>query len=205
MSAKYYDSRAYKAFRIVLMHFIAPCIKAGERKHSILMQRWWRRINGYHCGFNLIKPIPAELSPPPGLWRQFNICQHRITINNIHRCKKFPNRWVKNITLERIKTMDIQNFIQNEHDKGKYLNYTDLDNKYNDRYIKYLKAWNQPLCVCNNKPAHIIIDYHRKHKRMTPIFRELASDRLTFKTRNKVNKYVRNRLFRIGNLHNTTL
>ena len=200
MDIKYYDSRAYKAFRIVLMHFINPCIKAAERKRSILLQRWWRRMNGYHIGFNLIAPNPIEISSPPGLWRQFNTCQNRI--NN--RCKDIPLRWFKKLTVDRINTWDIQKFIESEHAKGNhYLKFIDLEKKYKERFYKYSNAWDEPLCVCNNKPANIIIDYHFKYGKMQPIFRELASDRLTFKTRNKVSMYVRNRLFTIGNLHNT--
>ena len=43
----YIDSTAYKAFRIVLINFIGPCIKAAEIKSNQL-QKWWRRINGYY-------------------------------------------------------------------------------------------------------------------------------------------------------------
>lgn len=206
MATKYYDSIGYKAFRIVLMHFIKPCIKAGERKQSIIMQRWWRRINGCYNGFNLIDPILSEMSLPPGLWRQYNTCQNRITINNHNVCKKFPIRWLKKLTQDRINTRDIQRFIEMEHAKGNYyLNYVDLENKYKTRFYKYSNAWNDPLCVCNNKPSSIIINYHKKYNKMSPIFRELASDRLTFKTRNKVSQYVRNRLFRLKKLSSSPL
>jgi hypothetical protein len=206
MVKKYYDSIGYKALRIVLINFIEPCIKAAEKKQSIIMQRWWRKINGCYNGFNLIDPNLSEMSLPPGLWRQYNTCQNRITINNYNICKKIPIRWLKKLTRDRINTRDIQRFIEMEHRKGNYyLNYIDLENKYKTRFNKYSNAWNEPLCVCNNKPAKIIINYHKKYNKMSLIFRELASDRLTFKTRNKVSLYVRNRLFRLKKLSSSPL
>ena len=40
----YMDCTAYKAFRIVLLNFIGPCIKAAETKRSNQLQKWWRRL-----------------------------------------------------------------------------------------------------------------------------------------------------------------
>ena len=56
--------------------------------------------------------------------------------------KKIATKWFK----------DLRNLICQE--------FIDLEKKYKERFYKYSNAWDEPLCVCNNKPAKIIINYH---------------------------------------------
>ena len=193
---EYIDSRAYKAFRIVLLNFIGPCIKAAEKKRSNQLQKWWRRINGYY-DYKLYKPSEIILPPPPGLWRQTGCC---INCNYFdskpHVCRIVKKRWIKKITLGRIRTMDIQNFIKQQLIQSSYyLNDIELAERFSqERLLEYDKYWSGTLCACNNKPAKIIIDYQTRYNNMEFIFRELASDRLTSRTRSLVSKFVTERL-----------
>lgn len=189
------DSRSYKAFRIVLLHFIGPCIKAGEKKRSNVIQRWWRRINGYY-NYELSVPRRLTLSPPPGLWRQSNGCINNKKMFGKIVCKRVPKRWARKITMGRIKTQHIQKFIKNElaqenHDHFDYA----LENRFStNEILEYRKYWIGLTCACNNKPARIIIDYQTRYNKMESIFRELASDNLTYQTRSIVSRFVIDRL-----------
>ena len=192
----YMDCTAYKAFRIVLLNFIGPCIKAAETKRSNQLQKWWRRINGFYH-YKLYKPSEIIFPPPPGLWRQTARC---INCNRCHMnmpiCRMVKKRWVKKMTLGRIRTLDIQNFIKQKLAQGNYyLNNVDLEDKFpQERLREYDKYWSGTLCACNNKPAEIIIDYQNRFNNMEFIFRELASDRLTSRTRSLVSNFVTERL-----------
>ena len=192
----YMDCTAYKAFRIVLLNFIGPCIKAAETKRSNQLQKWWRRINGYYH-YKLYKPSEIIFPPPPGLWRQTACC---INCNRCHLnkpiCRIVKKRWVKKMTLGRIRTLDIQNFIKQKLAQDNYyLNNVDLEDKFpQERLWEYDKYWSGSLCACNNKPAKIIIDYQNRFNNMEFIFRELASDHLTSRTRSLVSNFVTERL-----------
>jgi len=192
----YMDCTAYKAFRIVLLNFIGPCIKEAEKKRSNQLQKWWRRINGYYH-YKLYKPSEIIFPPPPGLWRQTARC---INCNRCHMnkpiCRMVKKRWIKKMTLGRIRTLDIQNFIKQKLAQGNYyLNTVDLEDKFpQERLCEYDKYWSGSLCACNNKPAKIIIDYQNRYNNMEFIFRELASDRLTSRTRSLVSNFVTERL-----------
>ena len=192
----YMDCTAYKAFRIVLLNFIGPCIKAAETKRSNQLQKWWRRIKGFYQ-YKLYKPSEIIFPPPPGLWRQTARC---INCNRCHMnmpiCRMVKKRWVKKMTLGRIRTLDIQNFIKQKLAQGNYyLNNVDLEDRFpQERLLEYDKYWSGTLCACNNKPAKIIIDYQNRFNNMEFIFRELASDRLTSRTRSLVSNFVTERL-----------
>ncbi len=190
----YIDSTAYKAFRIVLINFIGPCIKAAEIKRSNQLQKWWRRINGYY-DYKLYKPSEMILPPPPGLWRQTASCIHCNYDMKRPVCRLVKNRWVKKMTLGRIRTMDIQNYVKRYVNRNHYLNNDDLEDRFaQERLIEYNKYWCGRLCACNNKPARIIIQYQSRFNNMEFIFRELASDRLTSRTRSLVSNFVTDRL-----------
>ena len=191
----YMDCTAYKAFRIVLLNFIGPCIKAAETKRSNQLQKWWRRINGFYH-YKLYKPSEIILPPPPGLWRQTARC---INCNYYGAkpptCRIVKKRWVKKMTLGRIRTMDIQNYVKRYVNRNHYLNNDDLEDRFaQERLIEYDKYWRGRLCACNNKPARIIIQYQSRFNNMEFIFRELASDRLTSRTRSLVSNFVTERL-----------
>jgi len=192
----YMDCTAYKAFRIVLLNFIGPCIKAAETKRSNQLQKWWRRINGFYH-YKLYKPSEIILPPPPGLWRQTARC---INCNYYDTkppvCRMVKKRWIKKMILGRIRTLDIQNFIKQKLAQGNYyLNNVDLEDRFpQERLLEYDKYWSGTLCACNNKPAKIIIDYQNRFNNMEFIFRELASDRLTSRTRSLVSNFVTERL-----------
>jgi hypothetical protein len=196
---EYIDSTAYKAFRIVLLNFIGPCIKAAEIKRSNQLQKWWRRINGFY-DYKLYKPSDVILPPPPGLWRQTARC---INCNYYGvkplTCRIVKKRWIKKMTLGRIRTMDIQNFIkrrlpQRSNNSIDY-SYSVLYERFSqERLLEHDKYWSGTLCACNNKPAKIIINYKSRYNNMEFIFRELASDRLTSRTRSLVSKFVTERL-----------
>ena len=109
----YIDTTAYKAFRIVLLHFIGPCIKAGEKKKVNMIKIWWRRINGYH-NYKLYKPRRITISPPPGLWRQSNGCMNSRYLCGKSICNGIPKRWIRKNTLGKIKTRHIQKFINDK-------------------------------------------------------------------------------------------
>ena len=70
------DSKAYKAFRIVIMHWIIPSIKERKRKSADKITKWWIRISGSYRGFTLYKPKTLTESFPPGLWRQIPVCNN---------------------------------------------------------------------------------------------------------------------------------
>ena len=196
---EYIDSTAYKAFRIVLLNFIGPCIKAAEIKRSNQLQKWWRRINGFY-DYKLYKPSDVILPPPPGLWRQTARC---INCNYYGvkplTCRIVKKRWIKKMTLGRIRTMDIQNFIkrrlpQRSNNSIDY-SYSVLYERFSqERLLEHDKYWSGTLCACNNKPAKIIINYKSRYNNMEFIVRELASDRLTSRTRSLVSKFVTERL-----------
>ena len=192
----YMDCTAYKAFRIVLLNFIGPCIKAAETKRSNQLQKWWRRINGFYH-YKLYKPSEIIFPPPPGLWRQTARC---INCNYYDTkptvCRMVKKRWIKKMILGRIRTLDIQNFIKQKLAQGNYyLNNVDLEDRFpQERLLEYDKYWSGTLCACNNKPAKIIIDYQNRFNNMEFIFRELASDRLTSRTRSLVSNFVTERL-----------
>jgi hypothetical protein len=111
-------------------------------------------------------------------------------------------RWVKKMTLGRIRTMDIQNYVKQHVNRNHYLNYhhhhlniDDLEDRFaQERLIEYDKYWRGTLCACNNKPARIIIQYQSRFNNMEFIFRELASDHLTSRTRSLVSNFVTERL-----------
>ena len=60
-------------------------------------------------------------------------------------------------------------------------------------YLNMVNIGLDPLCACDNKPARIIIDYKTRYNNMESIYRELASDNLTYRTRSIVSKFVRDR------------
>ena len=188
----YIDTTAYKAFRIVLLHFIGPCIKAGEKKKVNMIKIWWRRINGYH-NYKLCKPRRITISPPPGLWRQSNACMNSRYLCGKSICNGIPKRWIRKNNLGKIKTRHIQKFI-NEKFKFPSLHHIELQERFSEEeLLEHGKYWIGPLCACDNKPARIIIDYKTRYNNMESIYRELASDNLTYRTRSIVSKFVRDR------------
>ena len=188
----YIDTTAYKAFRIVLLHFIGPCIKAGEKKKVNMIKIWWRRINGYH-NYKLYKPRRITISPPPGLWRQSNGCMNSRYLCGKSICNGIPKRWIRKNTLGKIKTRHIQKFI-NEKFTTPSLYHIELQERFSEEeLLEHGKYWIGPLCACDNKPARIIIDYKTRYNNMESIYRELASDNLTYRTRSIVSKFVRDR------------
>ena len=46
-----FDSKSYKAFRIVIQHWIIPSNIEKKRKSANIINRWWVRINGSYKGF----------------------------------------------------------------------------------------------------------------------------------------------------------
>ena len=152
----------------------------------------------YH--YKLYKPSEIIFPPPPGLWRQTARC---INCNRCHMnmpiCRMVKKRWVKKMTLGRIRTLDIQNFIkrrlpQSSNNSIDY-SYSVLYDRFpQERLLEHDKYWSGTLCACNNKPAKIIIDYQNRFNNMEFIFRELASDRLTSRTRSLVSNFVTERL-----------
>ena len=197
------DSRAYKAFRIVLMHFIKPCIEAGERKKSTQLQRWWRRIGGNFIGFSLATPLHMNIPLPPGLWRQVNSCRNELPtslIQKFHKrtstCRGFPMRWSKKYADMRIETLRIKYYMADQLLLGNHnVSYEDLESRFpTDMVHKYYSCWIDDNCACNNRPAHIWIDYKRKYNQMNYIFTALAGDNLTTETRARLSNFVINRL-----------
>ena len=189
----YIDTTAYKAFRIVLLHFIGPCIKAGEKKKVNMIKIWWRRINGYH-NYKLYKPRRLTISPPPGLWRQSNGCMNSRCVHGKYICNGVPKRWVRKNTLGKIKTRHIQKFIRDSILYSPSNINMELETRFSEEeLLEHGKYWIGSLCACDNKPARIIIDYKTRYNNMESIYRELASDNLTYRTRSIVSKFVRDR------------
>ena len=188
------DSNAYKAFRIVILHWIIPSIQERKYKASTKICRWWVRISGSHRGFNLIKPYRnIRESFPPGLWRQTHTCTDRIYINKIRYCRTFYKRWEKEIVSNCIKTLNIRNYlIRNSH---RIVRDSELINKFgNDNVEVYYNNWLVDNCACNMITPNVVIDYKEKYNSLEHILRIMAHDRITTKTRSLVSKYLQNRL-----------
>jgi hypothetical protein len=49
-------------------------------------------------------------------------------------------------------------------------------------------------CACNLMPANVIINYKEKYNSMEHIYRIMARDTITSRTRSQVSMYIQNRL-----------
>ena len=109
------DTPAYKAFRIVLINWIKPSIKARKLKASTKIARWWIRISGSYRGFKLYRPyLPMNESFPPGIWRQTNSCMYSYNrshiIKNLTSCPHYHLRWIKQKLKNSINTLQIKKY-----------------------------------------------------------------------------------------------
>ena len=128
-------------------------------------------ISGFY-DYKLYKPSDVILPPPPGLWRQTARC---INCNYYGAkpltCRIVKKRWIKKMTLGRIRTMDIQNFIkrrlpQRSNNSIDY-SYSVLYERFSqERLLEHDKYWSGTLCACNNKPAKIIINYKSRYNHL---------------------------------------
>ena len=191
MNNKYSDSPNYNAIRIVIIHWIRPSIEARRQKSASKIARWWIRICGTNRGFKLYRPYKESWdSYPPGLWRQAALCR-----NVGYKCKRkfcriFHLRWEKEKIKKSIVTLDIYKYAaENEH------NYYRLEEKYpEDRLNHYYQGWCESSCACNLMPAEIIINFDKKYNSIHHIFRIMAGDNLTSRTRCQISRYLHEKL-----------
>jgi len=54
--------------------------------------------------------------------------------------------------------------------------------------------WTRSACICNERPAHIIIDYLRKYNHSAMVYYILAGDYISPMIRMKISNYLTNRL-----------
>ena len=164
---KPFDSLGYKAMRIVIIHFIKPAIKAGERKiKARKICRWWRRASGHHEGFRLYKPLLKgdQQCTPPGSWT-WHECEPNC-------CKKIPRHIIYNHVLAEM-IYRRESWIQLNH---------------------WRHFWTKYNCLCTMRPAHIIIDYMRKYNHSATVYYILAGNFISPAIRMKVSNYLINRL-----------
>ena len=165
---KPFDSLGYKAMRIVILHFLKPAIEAGERKiKARQISRWWRRASGHHEGFHLYKPQlhGGQCWTPPGSWR-IRKCVHGC-------CEKIPRRIMHHYAMDEIKTRAL------------------MGDKMTGNWRGF---WTRSACICNERPAHIIIDYLRKYNHSAMVYYILAGDYISPMIRMKISNYLTNRL-----------
>lgn len=191
------DSTSYKAFRIVLMHWITPSIEERKNKAATKLAMWWIRISGSYRGFKLYNPYLSSTSSfPPGLWRQFNCCANSYRKHKLKFCRCFHKRWaVKNIS-NAIKTLHIQKYIENNLEMP-LLDVLHEHFENNEMEMYYNSSWlfgSSSSCACNLMPENVIIDYKERYNSMEHIFRIMASDTITTRTRAQVSLYIQNRL-----------
>lgn len=190
------DSTPYKAFRIVLMHWIKPSISARKHKSSTTIARWWIRISGSYRGFKLIKPhIPISESFPPGIWRQRNSCLHSFNRNHVLKnltvCPHYHGRWLKQKLKNSINTLNIKRY----HDENEEIPIHVLYSQFGYNEVeKYYNSWLEDTCACNLMPYNVIINYKEVYGSMEHIFRIMAEDTITSRTRAQVSLYIQIRL-----------
>ncbi len=194
------DTKSYKAFRIVLMHWIKPSITARKHKSSTIIARWWIRISGSHRGFNLVKPYsPLFESFPPGLYRQTNCCLNLKNNCKLKICRNYYKRWSKRNTLNAIKTLHIQKYWKDAYAENVeipyHVMYSEFGVKKTEMYFKSGWMYDSNLtCACNLIPAHVIINYKEMYGSMEHIFRIMVEDTIPSRTRAQVSLYIQNRL-----------
>jgi len=190
------DTTNYKAFRIVLMHWIEPSITARKHKASTTIARWWIRISGSYRGFQLLKPYSLiRESFPPGLYKQTNCCLNLKKNSNVKFCRNYYKRWAKKNTHNAIKTLHIQKYCEQNEDIPYHVMYSEFGVKNMEMYFKSGWMFDSNLtCACNLIPAHIIINYKEKYGSMEHIFRIMAEDTIPSRTRAQVSLYIQNRL-----------
>ena len=190
------DTISYKAFRIVLIHWIKPSIECRKYKSATKIARWWIRISGSYRGFKLYKPyLPITTSFPPGLWRQTNCCIDSIRKNKSKYCRRYHKRWYIKNTHNAIKTLHIQRYSEENDEIPIHVLYSQFGSNDMDMYCN--SGWlydNNLTCACNLIPSSVIINYKEKYGSMQHIFRILADDTITTRTRAQVSLYIQNRL-----------
>jgi hypothetical protein len=190
------DTPSYKAFRIVIIHWIIPSNKEKKRKSANKVIKWWIRINGSYRGFKLCNPKPLTESFPPGLWRQVNVCNYCFKKNYSYCCRKFKQRWEKNIIKNCIKTLHIKKYVEDKL-KNEYINvsYAELEDRFGrDNMILYIEGWNAEKCGCNLMPADTIINFHKRYDSIQHIFYLMSGDSLSTRSRSQISNYLCNRL-----------
>jgi hypothetical protein len=191
-----FDSKSYKAFRIVIQHWIIPSNIERKRKSANIINRWWVRINGSYKGFRIYDPLPLTESFPPGLWRQMNVCNNCFNKNNKWCCRNFKNRWEKRIIKNCIKTFHIKKYVSNKlKNENIRVSYLALEDRFGREKVRtYMDGWRADNCGCNLMPAHTIINFHKYYRSIKHIFYLMAGDTLSTKARCKVSNYLYNRL-----------
>ena len=190
------DTNSYKAFRIVLMHWIRPSIFARKYKASTKIARWWIRISGSYRGFKLYSPYsPITESFPPGIWRQTNSCIYSYNrshiLKNLTSCPHYHLRWVKQKLKNSIDTLQIKKY----NDENEGIPFHVLYSQFGSEKVKkYYNAWIDDTCGCNLMPNDVIINYKEVYGSMEHIFRIMAEDTITSRTRAQVSLYIQNRL-----------
>ena len=190
------DTQSYKAFRIVIIHWIIPSNKEKKRKSANKISRWWIRINGSYRGFKLYIPRPLTESFPPGLWRQVNVCNCCFKKNNSYCCRKFKQRWEKNIIKNCIKTLHIKKYVEDKL-KNENINVccVELEDRFGrDNMISYMEGWKAENCGCNLMPANTIIHFHKYYDSIQHIFYLMSGDSLSTQARSQISNYLCNRL-----------
>ena len=191
-----FDSKSYKAFRIVIKHWIIPSNIERKRKSANKIARWWIRISGSYRGFKLCTPyLELTESFPPGLWRQSNRCINFKKINNTKFCRKYYKRWARKKTLDAIKTLHIQKYSERNDEIPIHVLYSQFG--HNDMEMYCNSGWlydRNFICACNLMPENVIINYKEKYGSMEHIYRIMAQDTITSRTRSQVSMYIQNRL-----------
>lgn len=186
------DSKAYKAFRIVIIHWIIPSIKERKRKSADKITKWWIRISGSYRGFTLCKPKMLTESFPPGLWRQIPVCNNCFKKNNRWCCRNFKIRWEKEIIKNCIKTLHIKKYVDDKFkNENIIVSYLALEDRFGrENVITYMDGWNAINCGCNLMPARTLIGFHSYYKSIQHVFYLMAGDTLSTKTRSLVSNYL---------------
>ena len=191
------DSNSYKAFRIVLMQWIIPSITSRKYKASTAIGRWWIRISGSCNGFKLVKPYFPLTEPfPPGLYRQTNCCLNLKKNRKLKFCRNYYKRWAKKNTHNAIKTLDIQKYCERNEEIPYQVLYSRFGVEKMEMYFKsgWMADDSSLTCACNLIPAYVIINYKELYGSMGHIFRIMAEDTISSRTRIRVSLYIQNRL-----------
>lgn len=187
----YQDSSADKAFRIVITHWLIPSNEKRKENSSNKIARWWIRICGSNRGFKLIRPYFEILdSYPPGLWRQTATCCNSVKKYKNYYCRCYHQRWEKKQIRMRIETYDIYKYVEEKN-----CSIVDIMDKFpENRVQKYFEGWYETNCACNLMPASVIINFDKKYNSIQHIFRIMASDKLTSRTRAEISNYLYQKL-----------
>lgn len=90
----------------------------------------------------------------------------------------------------RIETYDIYKYVEEKN-----CSIVDIMDKFpENRVQKYFEGWYETNCACNLMPASVIINFDKKYNSIQHIFRIMAGDKLTSKTRAQISNYLYQKL-----------